>query len=110
MARALQGRGAPDKTADPAPGKDSAMTSPFTRPALICNTQSGSHDDAVREQIAELCRTHGAPLAATFALPEGDIPDAAALKRQGIDLLLVWTGDGTITRFTLRFSEDMVPL
>lgn len=72
------------------------MTSPFTRPALLCNTQSGSHDDAVRDQIAELCRTHGAPLVATFALPDGDIPDVAELQRQDIDLLLVWTGDGTI--------------
>jgi len=72
------------------------MTSPFTRPALICNTQSGSHDEAVREQIAELCRASGAPLVATFALPDGDIPDAGALTQHGIDLLLVWTGDGTI--------------
>ena len=72
------------------------MTSSFTRPALICNTQSGSHEEAVRDQIAELCRMHGAPLVATFALPDGDIPDAAALKAQGIDMLLVWTGDGTI--------------
>ncbi len=72
------------------------MTSPFSRPALICNTQSGSHDEAVREQIVELCRSRGTPLVATFALPDGDIPDAAALKQQGIDLLLVWTGDGTI--------------
>ncbi|WP_439568760.1 diacylglycerol/lipid kinase family protein [Sphingopyxis sp.] len=72
------------------------MTGSFTRPALLCNTQSGSHDEAVRDQIAELCRTHGAPLVATFALPDGDIPDAAALKQQNIDLLLVWTGDGTI--------------
>ena len=72
------------------------MTNPFSRPALICNTQSGSHDEAVREQIVELCRANGAPLVATFALPDGDIPDAAELTRQGIDLLLVWTGDGTI--------------
>ena len=72
------------------------MTSPFSRPALICNTQSGSHDDAVREQIAELCRANGAPLVATFALPDGNIPDAAELELQCIDLLLVWTGDGTI--------------
>jgi len=72
------------------------MTSPFNRPALICNTQSGSHDDAVREQIADLCRASGAPLVATFALPDGDIPDAGALTQHGIDLLLVWTGDGTI--------------
>ncbi|MBU0823471.1 MAG: sphingosine kinase [Alphaproteobacteria bacterium] len=72
------------------------MTSPFSRPALVCNTQSGSHDEAVREQIVELCRANGAPLVATFALPDGDIPDAAELQRQGIDLLLAWTGDGTI--------------
>ena len=72
------------------------MTSPFFRPALVCNTQSGSHDEAVREQIVELCRANGAPLVAMFALPDGDIPDAAELQRQGIDLLLVWTGDGTI--------------
>lgn len=72
------------------------MSSPFARPALVCNSQSGSHDEAVLEQIVESCRAAGAPLAATFALPEDQIPDAAELKRQGIDLLLVWTGDGTI--------------
>lgn len=72
------------------------MTSSFSRPALICNTQSGSHDEVVREQIVELCRDRGVPLVATFALPDGDIPDVAELTRQGIDLLLVWTGDGTI--------------
>lgn len=72
------------------------MTSPFSRPALVCNDQSGSHDEAVLEQIVASCREHGAPLAATFALPDSDIPDAAELARRGIDLLLVWTGDGTI--------------
>ena len=78
------------------------MPSPFSRPALVCNTQSGSHDDAVREQIVELCRDCGAPLVATFALPDGDIPDAAELTRQGINLLLVWTGDGTINAAATR--------
>ena len=72
------------------------MTSHFSRPALICNTQSGGHDEAVREQIEMLCRDQGTPLVATFALPDGDIPDATELKLQRIDLLLVWTGDGTI--------------
>jgi diacylglycerol kinase family enzyme len=78
------------------------MTSPFTRPALVCNIQSGSHDDAVREQIIELCRASGSPLAATFALPDGEIPGAAELKRQNIDLLLVWTGDGTINAAAIK--------
>ncbi|MDO9368631.1 MAG: diacylglycerol kinase family protein [Sphingopyxis sp.] len=72
------------------------MEPKFHRPALVCNSQSGSHDDAILQQIVETCRGQGAPLAATFELPGGDIPDAAELTRQGIDLLLVWTGDGTI--------------
>lgn len=78
------------------------MTSPFSRPALVCNTQSGSHDEAVREQIVELCHDHGVPLVATFALPDDDIPDVAELTRQGIDLLLVWTGDGTINAAAIK--------
>lgn len=72
------------------------MVSHFSRPALIRNDQSGSHDEAVLEQIVESCRELGAPIAATFALPDDDIPGAAELERRGIDLLLVWTGDGTI--------------
>jgi diacylglycerol kinase family enzyme len=72
------------------------MTSSFYRPALVCNSQSGSHDKAVLEAIAAACHAHGAPLAATFALPDDAIPDAAELDRRGIDLLIVWTGDGTI--------------
>lgn len=72
------------------------MTSPFSRPALVCNSQSGSHDEAVLEAIEAVCREQGAPLAATFALPDDAIPDADALSRREIDLLIVWTGDGTI--------------
>jgi len=68
----------------------------IARPALVCNSQSGSHDETLRETIAEYCRAAGAPLAATFALPDADLPDAAALAEAGIDTLLVWTGDGTI--------------
>ena len=72
------------------------MTSAFIRPALVCNIQSGSHDPAILEAIEETCRHAGAPLVATFELPEGEFPDAAKLRTQHIDLLLVWTGDGTI--------------
>lgn len=81
------------------------MTRHFTRPALVCNTQSGSHEDAVRELIIEACRASGSPLAATFALPDDEIPDADELKRQGIDLLLVWTGDGTINAAATRAAS-----
>lgn len=89
------------------------MTSSFTRPALICNVQSGSHDEAIRAQIETICRDHGAPLAATFALPDDDVPDAAQLAADGIDLLLVWTGDGTINaaaRKTAGWDGAILPL
>lgn len=72
------------------------MTRPFTRPALLCNSQSGSFDEAIRADIEQRCIAHGAPLAATFALPDDAVPDAVALARLDIDLLIVWTGDGTI--------------
>jgi diacylglycerol kinase family enzyme len=89
------------------------MTAKFRRPALICNSQSGSHDDAVLDQITQSCAAHGAPLAATFTLPDGDIPDAATLRAQHIDLLLVWTGDGTINAAATRaagWDGSILPL
>lgn len=72
------------------------MTNAFTRPALICNNQSGSFDPAILQAIDAACRTTGAPLVATFALPDAALPDARMLRAQNVDLLLIWTGDGTI--------------
>lgn len=72
------------------------MTRCFLRPALVCNNQSGSHDPAIHEALVAACAEAGAPLAATFMLPEDEIPAPAALRAKAIDLLLVWTGDGTI--------------
>src|SRR3546814_2256219 len=54
----------------------------IARPALVCNSQSGSHDETLRETIAEHCRAADAQLAATFALPEADLPDAAARSEE----------------------------
>src|SRR3546814_18204620 len=72
------------------------FTNHFSRPTLSFNSQSGCPDEYIMDKIAEICRASGAPLAATFALLDDDIPGAAELERRGIDLLLVWTGDGTI--------------
>src|SRR3546814_15166626 len=68
----------------------------IARPALVCNSQSGSHDETLRETIAEHCRAADAQLAATFPLPEADLPDAAAPTGAGIDQRLVGTGAGPI--------------
>lgn len=72
------------------------MTSSFLRPALVCNSQSGSHDAAMLAAIEDACRAHGAPLAARFMLPDDRLPDPAELRRRDIDLLIPWAGDGTI--------------
>lgn len=78
------------------------MSARFSRPALVCNAQSGSYDPAIRSAIEAACRAQGAPLAATFALPDDAIPNAAELARRTIDLLIVWTGDGTINAAASR--------
>ena len=89
------------------------MTNNFSRPALVCNDQSGSFDPAIRDAIEAACRDAGTPLAATFTLPDGDIPDASLLREQDIDLLLVWTGDGTINAAATRaagWDGTLLPL
>lgn len=89
------------------------MTRAFHRPALICNSQSGSYDEAVHRQLVDACRAAGVPLAATVALPDDDLPDAEALRAQDIDLLAVWTGDGTINAAATRcagWSGAVLPL
>jgi diacylglycerol kinase family enzyme len=89
------------------------MTRPFSRPALLCNNQSGSHDPAIEAAITDACTAAGAPLIATFTLPDDDIPDGAALRARDIDLLLVWTGDGTINAAAVkaaRWDGAILPL
>lgn len=89
------------------------MTRPFSRPALLCNNRSGSHDPAIETAIANACTAAGAPLIATFTLPDDDIPDGAALRARDIDLLLVWTGDGTINAAAVkaaRWDGAILPL
>jgi len=72
------------------------MTGSFSRPALVCNLRSGSSDEALAERLAEMCHAAGAPLALTVTLPGGELPTATILAEQGIDLLLVLSGDGTL--------------
>lgn len=72
------------------------MTSSFTRPALVCNLRSGSSDEALVGRLTEICDAAGAPLLRTFILPDNDLPSAATLEGDGIDLLLVLSGDGTL--------------
>jgi len=72
------------------------MTDRFTHPALLYNLRSGSSDDTIVARLTQVCAEHGAPITATFALPDGDIPTPAALVDAGADVLIVLSGDGTV--------------
>lgn len=72
------------------------MTSNFTRPALACNLRSGSSDEALVGRLTEICDAAAAPLVRAFILPDDDLPTATMLADDGIDLLLVLSGDGTL--------------
>lgn len=80
------------------------MTSPFTRPALVCNLRSGSSDEALVGRLTEICEGAGAPLVRAFVLPEDDLPTAATLVNDGIDVLLVLSGDGTLNAAAARLE------
>lgn len=89
------------------------MTSTFYRPALVCNLRSGSSDEALVGRLTEICRTAGAPLVRTIILPDDDLPSVATLESNGVDLLLVLSGDGTLNAAASKleaWSGAMLPL
>lgn len=72
------------------------MTSNFSRPALVCNLRSGSSDEVLVSRLTETCRAAGAPLVRAVTLPDDDLPSAATLESDGVDVLLILSGDGTL--------------
>lgn len=80
------------------------MTASFSRPALVCNLRSGSSDEALVGRLTEACEAAGAPLARAFILPDDDLPTAAMLADDGIGLLLVLSGDGTLNAAAARLE------
>lgn len=72
------------------------MKQQFSKPILVCNNQSGSHDAAVESQIVAALAKAGMPLVRRYGLPDDDLPTADQLIADKADLLIVWTGDGTI--------------
>jgi hypothetical protein len=89
------------------------MTVRFSRPALVCNLRSGSSDEALVGRLTEICDTAGAPLVRTAILPDDDLPSAATLEGDGVDLLLVLSGDGTLNAAAKKLETwggAMLPL
>ncbi len=89
------------------------MTSSFSRPALICNLRSGSSDEALVDRLTGICSGAGAPLVSAIILPDDDLPAATVLDEQGIDLVLVLSGDGTLNAAASKLETwggAMLPL
>jgi diacylglycerol kinase family enzyme len=81
------------------------MSNRFSKAVLVANHQSGSFDAKVEAEITALLAEHDVTLAKLIALPDDDVPDRAALESLGADLLIVWTGDGTINA-AAHLAED----
>lgn len=72
------------------------MTYLFHRPILVCNAQSGSHDPEMETQLGEILRSAGRPFVHSIHLPDDDVPSRNMLEAHDADLLVIWTGDGSI--------------
>lgn len=72
------------------------MTYLFHRPIMVCNAQSGSHDPEMETQLGEILRAAGRPFVHSIHLPDDDVPSRDMLEAHDADLLVIWTGDGSI--------------
>lgn len=68
----------------------------YSRCWLLVNPASGSNDERSQRALEDALTAHGMPAERVIRFPEDDLPSAAELDRAGIDLVVVFTGDGTI--------------
>lgn len=63
---------------------------------LVINSASGSYSVEAVAALEQAFADAGRPLARVVTIPDHDAPDRAALETAGVDLLAIYTGDGTI--------------
>lgn len=63
---------------------------------LIVNPASGSNDDEAFEAVCACCRDNGIEIDRVIRFPDDDLPTAAQLDAAGIEMVTIFTGDGTI--------------
>lgn len=69
----------------------------MTNSLLIVNERSGSFDAALAARIEALFREAGRPFARRLALGDAALPDAAAADKEGLGLVVILSGDGSIS-------------
>jgi hypothetical protein len=63
---------------------------------LIVNSASGRYDPDFADDVRGLAETHAAVLDRVLNIAEEDVPDKAMLDAAEVDMLVIFTGDGTI--------------
>lgn len=71
---------------------------------LVHNESSGSNDERAMEALEECCGSAGFHIARQTCFPDTELPTADDLGRAGIDLVAVFTGDGTLNAAIERLS------
>lgn len=63
---------------------------------LVINSASGSYSEEAVAALEQAFAAGGHPLAQIVTIPDHDAPDRAALEAAGVEILAIYTGDGTI--------------
>ncbi len=69
----------------------------MTKSLLIINPRSGSFDEALVADIETLLADAGQPIGRKLALGDEDLPDAQSARAEGLDLIIILSGDGSIS-------------
>lgn len=71
---------------------------------LVSNRFSGSNDEAGLDALERCCGEHGFDVRRKTVLPDEETPTPAELEAAGIELVVVFAGDGTINRLIARLA------
>jgi hypothetical protein len=72
----------------------------MTDSLLIYNERSGSYSPALVAELEALFAGAGRPIGRTLALGQGDLPTAQEAHAAGLDLIIILSGDGSISAAT----------
>ena len=70
--------------------------SDYSKIWLVTNSASGSHSEQAVEDLLAQFAAAGLPIDHVVVIPDEPQPDRVALEAAGVDLLAIYTGDGTV--------------
>lgn len=72
------------------------------RICLVSNTASGSYSATTLDALSEAIRLSGFELCGSVCFPDEDLPTLQSLRREQVDILAIFTGDGTVNSCVTR--------